>query len=176
MCSWQLTRSRPAPVRANRTLTTLRTVYNWALSCDLVEKEVLRNRARRRASARWPPQLRTLWHDLATVPAVSTLTPKAFGLQLLTACRIGEALGAAKVEIDLERRLWTSPSAVAPDRESFRVLVLAWGPSIRPRTQKLNDHLKSTEPGLQLFQALGVDVETDPTIPEVAPLSAESCT
>lgn len=103
-----------APVQANRTLATLRAVYNWAMSRDMVAANpthgIKKSSEAPRERTLSAAELRTLWNGLDTVPAVSAMTRNAFRLQLLTACRIGEVLGAAKAEFELERRLWTIPS------------------------------------------------------------------
>lgn len=107
--------SARAPVQANRVLGTIRTVYNWAMSRDMVAANpthgIKKSSEAPRERTLSADELRTLWVGLETVPDVSAMTRQAFRLQLLTACRIGEVLGAARAEFDLERALWTIPSA-----------------------------------------------------------------
>lgn len=118
------------PTQANRVLSTLRTIYNWAMSRDMVianpthgikkSGEIPRQRTLTEV------ELRTLWCGLDTVPDVSTLTRHAYRLQLLTACRIGEVLGAAKAEFDLERRLWSLPGTRTKNGKAHELPLSAW--------------------------------------------------
>lgn len=119
-----------APVLANRTLSTLRTVYNWAMSRDMVAanpthgiKKASETPRERTLSA---AELCTLWHGLETVTDISPLARNAFRLQLLTACRIGEVLGAAKAEFDLDRRLWNLPSARTKNGRAHELPLSEW--------------------------------------------------
>lgn len=110
----ELTTDR-GPVQANRVLTTLRTVYNWALNDDLIAANptqgIKKNREYPRERVLTTDEIFTLWQGLDREDV--TLTVRcAFRLQLLTACRIGEVLGAAKKEFDLTRGLWKIPGRV----------------------------------------------------------------
>ena len=55
-------------------------------------------------------EIRVLWHRLDTPSKLSEEIRDALKLQLLLGVRIGEALGAAKSEIDLSRRVWSIPA------------------------------------------------------------------
>ncbi|KAB2942956.1 MAG: tyrosine-type recombinase/integrase [Hyphomicrobium sp.] len=119
-----------APVQANRTLSTLRTVYNWAMSRDMVAANPTHGIKKAAETPRertlCASELRALWHGLETVPDISALTRNAFRLQLLTACRIGEALGAAKAEFDLKRRLWNLPGTRTKNGKAHEIPLSKW--------------------------------------------------
>jgi integrase len=55
-------------------------------------------------------EIQTLWRALEIAPKLSPEICDALRLELLLGIRIGEALGAAKSEINLEVRTWTIPA------------------------------------------------------------------
>jgi integrase len=129
------------PIQANRTLTTLRTVYNWAMSRDMVPANPTHGIKKGSEAARertlTAAELRTLWLGLDTAPGVSALTRNAFRLQLLTACRIGEALGAAKAEFDLDLRRWTIPGTRTKNGRALELPLSPWACEIVREASRL---------------------------------------
>lgn len=102
------------PVRANRVLAVVRKMFNWAVDRDLLEsspcfgvkapaKEASRDRYLSDA------ELRAFWNGLES-SGLSADSQRAFRLQLLTGCRIGEIAGAEWSEIDLDKGEWMVPA------------------------------------------------------------------
>ncbi|MEQ1697310.1 MAG: tyrosine-type recombinase/integrase [Hyphomicrobiaceae bacterium] len=102
------------PIQANRTLTVLRSIYNWAMSRDMVPTNptlgIKKSSEAPRERTLSEGELRALWRGLNECVTVSPVARNVYRLQLLTACRIGEALGAKQSEFDVERRIWTIPA------------------------------------------------------------------
>ncbi|HUD41979.1 MAG TPA: tyrosine-type recombinase/integrase [Dokdonella sp.] len=103
------------PVRANRVLAVLRKLFNWALEREIVEtspcagvKPPGTERSRERVLT--DEEIRAFWNGLPA-SGLSETAQAALRLQLLTACRIGEAVGAEWSEIDLRKRQWLIPGA-----------------------------------------------------------------
>ena len=103
---------RPAPSEANLTHALLRTMYNWAISRDLVEENPCRGlprpaKLKRRHHVLTEDDIRRFWTGLekesATVRAVMKL-------RLLTAQRGGELLTMRWENVELETRWWTIPA------------------------------------------------------------------
>jgi len=106
---------RGAPIAANRTLGVVRRMFNFAVERDILDatpvamvkapsKEIQRDRV---LSA---DEIRTLWHgldDAGMSPAIKLVLK----LQLVSAQRKGEIVGAAISEFDLENKTWEIPSA-----------------------------------------------------------------
>lgn len=96
------------PVYANRVFAVTRKMFNWAFDRDLIEatpcarvKPPGKETSRERVLT--DDELRTFWMKLPESGAPPSLQT-ALRLQLLTASRIGEILGARWDEIDLKRR------------------------------------------------------------------------
>ncbi len=116
---------RGAPIQANKTLAVVRKMYNFAISRDIVDttpvamvrapaKENQRDRVLSAA------EIRTLWRGLDNAPMSggSKLTLK---LQLATAQRKGEIVGAVLSEFDFEEAVWTIPAERSKNGQSHRV-------------------------------------------------------
>lgn len=102
-----------APIRANRLLAVVRKLFAWAVERDVLEispcggvkapsVEVSRDRVLS------DDELRAFWGALpeSGLPADTAI---ALRLQLLTACRIGEIVGAEWSEFDLKKAEWLIP-------------------------------------------------------------------
>ena len=106
---------RGAFVAADRVLIIIRAVYNWAISTGRLDVNPTLGLKKRNASGPRErvlddDEIRALWRRLDTPSKLSQEIRDALKLQLLLGVRIGEALGAAKSEIDLSRRVWSIPA------------------------------------------------------------------
>jgi integrase len=54
-------------------------------------------------------EIKTLWHVLPTALAKSVNAQRILKVCLITGCRLGEASGMTRGELDLKRKLWTMP-------------------------------------------------------------------
>jgi len=105
---------RGAPIQANRTLGIVRRMFNFAVTRDLLDASPVvlvrapakENRRDRVLSA---DEIKTLWDGLdaaGMTPAIKL----ALKLQLVSAQRKGEIVGAEFSEFDLEGKTWEIPS------------------------------------------------------------------
>ena len=117
---------RGAPIQANRTLAVIRKMFNFAISRDIlhatpvamVTSPAKENQRERVLS---PEEIRALWNGLDTTP-ISQGVCLALKLQLVTAQRKGELVGAAQSEFDLEEeKVWTIPPARSKNGKAHRV-------------------------------------------------------
>lgn len=112
------------PVRANRVLAVIRKLCNWAVERDVLEvspcvgvKPPGAETSRERVLS--DAELRTFWNGLADA-GLDEQDQAALKLQLLTATRIGEVVGASWREIDEGRAEWLLPGARSKNkRESL---------------------------------------------------------
>ncbi len=116
---------RGAPIQANKTLAVVRKMYNFAISRDIVDatpvamvKAPARENQRDRVLS--ADEIRTLWSGLDTT-LMSTGTKFVLKLQLATAQRKGEVVGAALSEFDFEDAVWTIPAERSKNRQAHRV-------------------------------------------------------
>jgi integrase len=118
---------RGSPVAANRTLAVVRRMFGWALSRDIVGTSpcaAVRAPAneRRRDRVLSADEITTLWCALDNPElAISPGIRLAMKLQLATAQRKGEVIGAEWSEFDLHGRVWTIPAAKAKNGMPHRV-------------------------------------------------------
>jgi integrase len=103
------------PVYANRVLAVTRKMFNWAVERDILAaspgalgKPHAKEQSRERVLS--DAELRAFWAGLPE-SGISTAVQDALRLQLLTACRIGEALGAQADEFDPANNTWLIPGA-----------------------------------------------------------------
>jgi integrase len=105
---------RGAPIQANRTLTILRRMFNFAIGqaiidsspCDRVEAPSAENRRDRVLSE---DEIRLLWQTLDSAP-MEPNARRLLRLMLVTGQRRGEVLGIVADEIDRGKQLWTLPA------------------------------------------------------------------
>jgi integrase len=117
---------RGAPIAANRTLGVVRRMFNFAVSRDILDttpvamvKAPAKETARERVLS--PEEIRIFWNDLDQAP-ISLGICLALKLQLVTAQRKGEIIGAAQSEFDLdEEMVWTIPSERVKNEKTHRV-------------------------------------------------------
>jgi integrase len=118
---------RGSPIAANRTHAVIRRMFGWALSRDIVPaspcvavrapgKETRRDRV---LSA---DEIAALWRALESPElGISRAIRLALKLQLVTAQRKGETVGAEWNEFDLDGRIWTIPAGKAKNGMPHRV-------------------------------------------------------
>jgi integrase len=117
--------ARGAPIQANRTLAVIRKMYNWAISRDLLEtnpcymvmppgKETQRDRVLS------PSEITCFWAGLNEARMSETIR-LALRLQLATAQRRGEVIGAEWKEFDFDDGVWTIPGEKSKNGLPHRV-------------------------------------------------------
>lgn len=101
------------PVRANRVLAVVRKLFNWAVERDVLEispsagvKPPGDEQSRERVLT--DAELRAFWNRLPE-SGLDDLDQAALKLQLLTATRIGEVVGASWSEFDFNKGEWLIP-------------------------------------------------------------------
>jgi integrase len=107
--------ARGSFVMADHVLGLIRAIYNWANGAGWLEVNPTlglkkRNAGKPRERVLADTEIRALWQALDAAPKLSQEIRTALRLELLLGVRIGEALGATKREIDLERREWSIPA------------------------------------------------------------------
>lgn len=119
-------RARGSLIMHDRTLGLLRSIYSWAnatLQLDVNPTVALKkiNAGRPRERVLDDDELRALWQRLGTPGRLSLEIRDALKLQLLLGVRIGEALGAACAEFELERQVWTIPAVRTKGNREHRL-------------------------------------------------------
>lgn len=116
-------RDRGAPITSNRTLASLRKIFNWALEREIVEvnpcfrvKPVAKENQRDRVLS--PDEIRAIWRAFERQDQVVGSMLK---LRLLTAQRGGEVVSMRWADLDLEGGWWTIPATIAKNKLSHRV-------------------------------------------------------
>jgi len=152
---------RGSPIQANRTLAVIRKMFNFAISRDIldttpvamVKAPAKENQRDRVLSA---DEIRTLWTGLGTAP-VSEGVKLALKLQLATAQRKGEIVGAALNEFDFESNVWTIPAERSKNGQAHRVPL---SPLALELIQKAKEHAgesPSLFPSIWLFPSPTAD-------------------
>lgn len=115
--------SRDRPIRANRVNEVLRKGLNLAMRWGWLERNpasgVRRNPEQKRTRYLSRIEVVRLIQVLEAHPEQTSAD--AILLMLLTGCRKSEALNATWDQFDLERRVWTKPSAETKQRREHRV-------------------------------------------------------
>ncbi len=116
---------RGSPIQANRTLAVVRKMFNFAISRDIVDatpvamvKAPARENQRDRVLS--AEEIRIFWNGLDQAP-MNTAVKLVLKLQLVTAQRKGELVGAALSEFDFDEGVWTVPAERVKNRISHRV-------------------------------------------------------
>ena len=115
--------AQSAPIEANRTLATVRKIYNWALSQDLVESNPCHGISapgteHRRDRVFSQNEIKQLWKEFdKEAPGVGA----TFKLRLITAQRGGEVFSVEWKELDLEKAWWTIPGKKSKNGLAHRV-------------------------------------------------------
>ena len=116
---------RGAGIMANRTLATIRKMFNFAVSRDIVSiSPCLAVRApapeQQRDRVLTTDEIRALWHGLEGAKMAEG-TKLALKLQLVTGQRKAEIVTATWDEIDLTDKWWTIPPEKAKNKMAHRV-------------------------------------------------------
>lgn len=106
--------ARKTPTQANRVLAATRKLYSFALDAGVIDAHpCLRMKApapeNQRERVLSNAEIKILWNDAPGI--VNTTVSDALHLQLLTACRITEVIGATASEFDLKTKTWTIPGS-----------------------------------------------------------------
>jgi integrase len=116
---------RGAPIQANRTLAVVRRMFNWAISRDVLDTNPCHmvkapGKETRRDRVLNAEEVAAFWHGLDECQ-ISWAIRLALRVQLVTAQRKGEIVGAEWAEIDLDDGVWTIPPEKSKNRMSHRV-------------------------------------------------------
>jgi integrase len=118
-----ITNVRGTPVRANRTVETLRKAFNLAIRWNWCERNpasgVRRNPEDKRSRYLNKTEIGALAQALNNHS--EPMSANAIKLLMLTGARRGEVLGATWAMFDLENGVWTKPSAHTKQRRLHRV-------------------------------------------------------
>jgi integrase len=139
--------NRGSPIAANRTLAVVRKVFNFALSRDIkgiavnpcmgIGTPAPENERRRRLS---DAEILTFWHGLNGDDVnISKPLRLALRLQLATAVRKGEIVGASWSEFDLAEARWTIPAERAKNGVEHLVPLNSLALSLLAELKQLQD-------------------------------------
>lgn len=134
------------PIRANRVLSLASKMFamsvaDYEMRADNPAKGIPRNPENKRARYLSQAEIARLSQALNKHP--SRVAADAIRLILLTGCRRGEALSATWTQFDLERGIWTKPSAHTKQKKEHRVPLSA--PAIQ-LLQDIRDRQPADEP------------------------------
>lgn len=124
-----------APIAANRTLAVVRRMFNFAIERDLISASpcaAIKAPSKENQCTRCLTidEIKLFWNSLnksdetdtnKDIVKMSPQTKLALKLQLVTAQRKGEVIGAEWKDIDLTNRVWTIPAAKAKNNNPHRV-------------------------------------------------------
>lgn len=127
--------ARKTPTQGNRVLAVVRKLFSFALDAGVIDThpclrmkapapELVRDRVLTDA------ELRAIWN--ADPAILNPILADALRLQLLTACRIGEVVGATKAELDKEAT-WTVPGTRTKNKLDHVVPLVAEAAAIIKR-------------------------------------------
>lgn len=116
---------RGAPIAANRAFACIRRMFNFAVERDIITGTPCTtikapSKENQRDRCLTTEEIKAFWHALETAP-MSATTKIALKLQLVTAQRKGEILGAEWSEINLETGWWVIPDSKAKNGVHHRV-------------------------------------------------------
>jgi integrase len=116
---------RGALIQANRTLATIRKMYSFAMGRGILESSPCvaipaPSKENRRDRVLSEDEVRTFWEKLNTAK-MEKATALALKLQLITAQRKGEVVGAEWIDFDLKRSWWTIPAEKSKNGFPHRV-------------------------------------------------------
>lgn len=105
---------RDAPTLAWHVFKDIRAILNWSIANDFLQVNPIQhveapggfNVSDRTLS---DDEINTLWHVLPAALAKSVNAQRILKICLITGCRLGEASGMIRGELDLKRKLWTMP-------------------------------------------------------------------
>lgn len=116
---------RGSPIQANRTLAVVRKMFNFAISRDIldatpvamVKAPAKENQRERTLSS---DEIKALWAGLDRAD-MSPAVRLALRLELATAQRKGEVVGARRAELDMAENVWTIPAERSKNGKAHRV-------------------------------------------------------
>ncbi len=116
---------RGSPIQANRTLAVVRRMFNFAIGRDILDATPVamvrapakENQRDRILSA---DEIKTFWNGLDEAP-MSHAVKLALKLELVTAQRKGELIGATLPEFDFDEKVWTIPATHSKNGKAHRV-------------------------------------------------------
>lgn len=128
-------KERGAPIAANRTLACVRRMFNFAIERDVILTSPCTaikapSKENKRSRCLTVDEIKIFWHGLDnTMPSknnehtvkMSPQTKLALKLQLVTAQRKGEVIGAEWNEIDFSTGVWSIPPEKAKNNIPHRV-------------------------------------------------------
>lgn len=119
-----------SPIAANRLLSSIRRLYNWAIEQDLLEanpttlvKRPGAEKSRDRVLSE--DEIHTFWERLNTTQRMSEAVRVALRVLLITAQRPGEVCSMEWPELDLKRRWWELPREKTKNDRVHRVPLTA---------------------------------------------------
>lgn len=117
---------RGAPVSSNRTLSTMKRLFNFAVTYGYIQDNPLlgiKRLAKEKARQRYlnEQEIRVFWDTLDKLPGVSPHTSAALRLILITAQRPGEVCSMEWDELDLDNNVWTIPASKSKNEMENRV-------------------------------------------------------
>ncbi len=133
---------RGAPIAANRAFACVRRMFNFAVERDIITATPCAtikapSKENQRDRCLTTDEIKSFWHALEIAP-MSAATKIALKLQLVTAQRKGEILGAEWSEIDLETRWWIIPESKAKNGVHHRVALSELAIELLKDLKKLN--------------------------------------
>lgn len=116
---------RGSPIIANRTLAIVRRMFNFAIERDILTNTPclaikLPSKENRRDRMLSETEIKIFWSQLDQA-GMAELTKLALKLQLVTAQRKGEIVGAEWAEFNLQTAWWEIPAAKAKNSKLHRV-------------------------------------------------------
>lgn len=133
---------RGAPIAANRAFACIRRMFNFAVERDIttstpcitIKAPSKENQCDRCLTA---DEIKSFWRAMEIAP-MSAATKIALKLQLVTAQRKGEILGAEWSEINLDTRWWVIPDTKAKNGVHHRVALSELAIELLKELKKLN--------------------------------------
>jgi integrase len=119
-----MAKAETSPVAANRLLSMIRTIFNYAIDEELIEAnpaarikpETETERERYLSEA----EIKAFWHGLDSAP-IEAQVRHALKFLLVTGQRRGEVAGASWEEFDFEKSEWTIPGSRTKNRRTHVV-------------------------------------------------------
>jgi integrase len=141
-------KERGAPIAANRTLACIRRMFNFAIERDLISASpcaAIKAPSKENQCTRCltVDEIRFFWNSLSQgTVKMSPQTKLALKLQLVTAQRKGEVIGAEWKDMDLINRVWTIPAAKAKNNNLHRVPLSYFALELLREIKKLSGNSK----------------------------------
>jgi integrase len=138
-------KDRGAPIMANRTLTLIRTIFNFGIQQAITETNPtmgikLPSRERRRERVLSEEEIVGFWSVLPRANINETVA-RVLKMVLVTAQRPGEVAGAEWSEIDLVMGWWTIPAEKSKNGLTHRVPLSQMALGILERCPRTTTHL-----------------------------------